>query len=217
MRVGGSGLRRPVLAAGLAIASVAALGWVALAVAQDRTPSGQGLLKVDWDDPELAATRSLRSAAEAPEGAQSVQLPVVAFGSIPQLVKNVAGPDAAPIKPRTFVTDPKQPYWYHLAETYDGITVSVDADRRVVEGDSKLQIGRAAPAGAKGAPARVSISDGAAEGMEGIVIEYTVQKFPDIPYTVTIECSTKAKAQCKDLAVINKDQALLRVISVGRQ
>jgi len=222
MRVGRSALGMPAVVAGLVLAGVAATGWVALA--QDRTASGQGLLKVDWADPEIASLRSARSAGGAvPAAASQVQLPVLAFDVVPQLVKNVAGMDAAPIKPRSFVSDPKQPYWYHLTDTYEGISISVDADRRVnVEGDAKFQIGGAAPgsraaARAKGAPAAVSVSDGAAEGMEGIVIQYTVQKFPDIPYTVTIECSTKAKAQCKDLTVINKDQALLRVISAGRQ
>ena len=51
--------------------------------------------------------------------------------------------------------------------------------------------------------------------MEGIIIEYTIQKFPNIPYTVTIECSGKAKSQCKDLAVITKDEALLGVIAAS--
>lgn len=222
MRVGRPVLGMPAWAAGLVLAGVAVTGWAVLA--QDRTASGQGLLKVDWADPEIASSRMTRSAGGgAPTAASQVQLPVLAFDGVPQIVKNVAGADAAPIKPRSFVSDPKQPYWYHLTDTYDGISISIDADRRVnVEGDAKFQIGGAAPgsrasARAKGGPAPVSISDGAAEGMEGIVIQYTVQKFPDIPYTVTIECSTKAKAQCKDLAVINKDQAMLKVISAGSQ
>jgi hypothetical protein len=218
MRVKTSGLGLLGISAGLVLVSVAGLG---LAVrAQDRSVTGQGLIKVDWADAEIVAFKAAKAEiADVPAEAANVQLPVMAFVGVPQLVKNVAGPDAVLIKPRSFVTDPKQPYWYHLADTYDGITIAVDADRRVnVEADSKFQIGGAAPgaaARAKGKPSQISVSDGAAEGMEGIVIEYTVQKFPDIPYTVTIECTTKAKAQCKDLAVITKDQALLGVIAAS--
>lgn len=214
--------------AGFALAGVAVclcIGAAALRVAaQEKTAAGQDLLRVDWADPEIATFKASKEVFDdVPAGAANVRLPVMAFSGVPQLVKNVAGPDAVPVKPRTFVSDPKQPYWYHLTDTYDGVTVSVDADRRInVEADSKFQIGKGvvtgqqATAAQKGKP-KISIADGAAEGAEGLVIEYVVQKFPDIPYTVTIECSTKAKSQCKDLAVISKDQGLLRVISVGKQ
>lgn len=202
--------------------ALAALVLAAPLLAQDKTAAGQGLLAVDWADPELAVFK--RSAA--PVDAQAAQLnaikmPVLAFTAIPQIVKNINGSDAKPIKPRSIITDPKLPYWYHLVDTYEGITIAVDADRRVNhEAKPNFQIGAAnkgaqATLGGKG-KARISIFDNASEeGMEGVVIEYTLQKFPDIPYTVTIECSGKAKSQCKDLAVITKDEALLGVIAAS--
>ena len=210
----------------------AAAGAMALALAgvrlhaEEKTASGQKLLPVEWADGELAAFKATPKAPQASADQariDALQIPVLAFGEVPQIVKNVAGPNAKPLKPRSIITDPKQPYWYHLVDTYDGITVTVDADRRINHDVGPgFQIGAAntgaeATLGTKAKP-RISIFDNSQEeGMEGLMIEYKVQKFPDIPYTVTIECSTKAKSQCKDLAVITKDQALLRVIAAGKR
>jgi hypothetical protein len=193
---------------------------------EEKTQSGQSLLRVDWADAEIVAFKRSGTVGAASAGLdgsqlQRVHLPVLAFTGIPQIVKNVAGPEAKPLKPRLLTTDPTHPDWYHLVDTFEGITISVDADRRINhQVDKKFQIGAAkdgaeATLGGKG-KARISIFDGSQEeGMEGLVIEYTVQKFPDIPYTVTIECAAKAKSQCKDLAVVTKDQALLGLIAAS--
>ncbi len=211
----------PVVAA-LAMLVVGALA--AVVSAQDKTGSGQNLLKVDLADAELAAFRAnptLRSAAANPR-LSGLQIPVLAFEDVPQIVKNVAGPDAKPIKPRSIITDPKQPYWYHIVDTYEGISIAVDADRRINQEVSKsFQIGQAklgaeAALGTKSKP-KISVLDShSEEGMEGMLIEYTIQKYPDIPYTVTIECTGQAKTQCKDVGVIAKDQALLKLIAVPK-
>ncbi|MEQ1696935.1 MAG: hypothetical protein ABL901_13950 [Hyphomicrobiaceae bacterium] len=188
---------------------------------QEKTGRGQNLMKVDWADPEIAAFRASGAANDPAAAGLNLKLPILAFGELPQVVKNVAGPDAKPIKPRSIVSDPAQPFWYHLVDTYEGINIAINADRRInVEGDAKFRIGAAnvgaeATLGTKAKP-RISIFDASKEeGMEGLVIEYTVQRFGDIPYTVTIECSTKAKTQCKDLAVIAKDEALLKIVALG--
>ena len=222
------GLGRLAWGAGAVVALAACLAAGSALVAQEKplvqekTGRGQNLLKVDWADPEIAAFKASGAAPDDAAKGLDLKLPILAFGEVPQVVKNVAGPDARPIKPRSIITDPKQPFWYHLVDTYDGINIAINADRRVnVEGDAKFQIGAAnvgaeATLGTKAKP-RISIFDASKEeGMEGLVIEYTVQKFPDIPYTVTIECSTKAKTQCKDLAVITKDEALLKIIALGK-
>ncbi len=216
------GLGRFGWGAGAAVAIALLVAGSAL-VAQEKTARGQNLLKVDWADPEIAAFRASGVAPDDAAKGLDLKLPILAFGGVPQIVKNVAGPDAIMTKPRTIVSDPKQPYWYHLVDSYNGINIAINADRRVnVEGDAKFQIGAAnvgaeATLGTKAKP-RISIFDASKEeGMEGLVIEYTVQRFPDIPYTVTIECSAKAKTQCKDLAVIAKDEALLKIIAVGKQ
>lgn len=196
------------------------------ALSEDKTRSGQALLRVDWADAEILAFKRGGTAGIAQVGLDAAQLkavhlPVLAFTSIPQIVKNVAGPDAKPVKPRLLTTDVLHPDWYHLVDTYEGISIAVDADRRINhQVDEKFQIGSSkngaeATLGGKGKP-RISIFDGSQEeGMEGLIIEYTVQKFPDIPYTVTIECAMKAKSQCKDLAVVAKDQALLGLIAAN--
>jgi hypothetical protein len=49
--------------------------------------------------------------------------------------------------------------------------------------------------------------------MEGAIAEYTVYKFPQIPYKVTIECTQRNKAMCRDVATIAKDRDLLKIIS----
>lgn len=218
-----SALNRVLLPVGLAVYLAFGVGSVH---AEEKTKSGQSLLRVDWADAEILAFKRGGTAVAAQAGLDSAQLkavhlPVLAFSGIPQIVKNVAGPDAKPIKPRLLTTDATHPDWYHLVDTYEGITIAVDADRRINhQVDKKFQIGAAkdgaeATLGGKG-KARISIFDGSQEeGMEGLMIEYTVQKFPDIPYTVTIECASKAKSQCKDLAVVAKDQALLAIIAAS--
>ena len=193
--------------------------------AQTQTNRGQNLLRVDWADPEIKGYKPAEDRLAGMDKAllYALRMPVIGFGEIPQLVKNIVGPNALPIKRRKIVTDPSQPYWYHLTETYDGISIAIDADRRInQEVGPKFQIGaaRKGAAGTLGTPSKptVSILDSSQEeGMEGLIIEYTVQKFPDIPYTITIECADKVKAQCRDLSVITKDQGLLRVLAPGRE
>lgn len=196
------------------------------APAQDSSAQ-QKLLPVDWGDGEVSAAASrakLRSARGDlggldPDKLALLELPVLAFAGTPQLVKNILGNDAKPIQPRALVMDPKQPVWYEVEDVYDGISISITADRRVNLSVSRdFQIG-ARSAGAIGAlgtkdKPKISILDGETEkGMEGIILTYTVSRFPDIPYTVRIECEGDKRKQCRDVETIAKDQALLKVIS----
>ena len=192
-----------------------------VAVAADKTPSGQRMLEVNWGDPELAAFRAAPNKLAGADAAtlNTLRIPVIAFAEVPQIVKHIAGNNAKPIKPRTIISDPKAPYWYHLADTYDGITVSISADRRInhtVGAEyqiGEVKTGAAATLGSTAAP-NITILDGdTEEGMEGIILEYTIEKFPNIPYRVSIECAKKAASQCKDLSIIVKDEALLKVIA----
>ena len=203
------------------IKGVALAAWAV--TAGDKTASGQALLSVDWTDPELADARRLGLKPAGGDGDKfaRLRLPVIAFVAVPQLVKNVVGPDAKPIEPRIVITDPKQPDWYQITDKYDGITVSVSADRRVNHDlGPDFQIGErksgaVATLGTNAHP-NITILDGdTEEGMEGIILEYNIHKFPDIPYSVTVECAKKAKSQCKDLAVITRDEGLLKVIATG--
>ena len=214
----GSGLSWSIVTAGIVGAVLASM-----ATAADRTPSGQKMQEVDWNDPELVAFRTAPNKLAGAEAAKlnALRIPVIAFGEVPQIVKNVAGPNAKPSEPRSIVYDPKVPYWYRITDTYDGITVAIAADRRINHDlGAEYQIGTsksgaAATLGSKAHP-NLSILDGETEeGMEGVIIEYHLLKFPDIPYSVTIECAKKAKSQCKDLAIITKDEGLLKVIATG--
>jgi hypothetical protein len=218
---------------------LAAVGAVAAAVvtlsffavdAQERTGTGQKLLPVDWGNSEVAAaatrgqlegTRSLKGVTGGLDPARlgALEIPVLAFSETPLLVRNILGADAKPVKPRSLVSDPKQPYWYEIEDHYQDITISVAADRRVnLEVNRNFQIGTRssgaeASLGTKAAP-KVSITDGATEeGMEGVILSYTLARFPDIPYTITIECTGAKRQLCKDVGTIAKDQALLKVIS----
>jgi hypothetical protein len=205
--------------------------------AQERTATGQTLLPVDWADGEIAAvaaapfdqresrrTRSATAPAPPPFGGldpavlQQLEIPVIAFADTPQIVRDILGPDARPIRPRALVIDPAQPYWYQLEDAYDGITISIAADRRVnVEAGRTFQVGSRrsgaeATLGTRSAP-RIAVTDEETEeGMEGIILTYRLRRFPNIPYTVKIVCYGDKRQQCKNLATIAEDQALLRVV-----
>lgn len=210
--------------------SLALLGCLAIVggvasqlAAQDRASTVQKKLKVDWADEELRTFNRARGAAVSGSAKLAdLRLPVMAFEDVPQLVRNALGPDAKPTVPRQIITDAKSPYFYTIEDTYGDITISVSADLRINH-DLGPQFQTTSPTRAASAtpgtraPAKISIVDGSNEGnQDQIAIEYTVQRFPNIPYTVTIECGKKSKAQCKDTAVITKDQLLLRVISLGK-
>ncbi len=186
------------------------------------TQTEAGVLRVDWNDPELKrfkAAPQLESSARGGSGKLAgLRIPVMAFVEVPELVRNALGANAKPVKPRVVVTDAASPVWYHIVDTYGDISITVDADLRINHvNDSDAQIKRRPLSldGLKnGGKTKISIFDGAKEeGLEGVMVEYTVHKFPDVPYTVTIECRGAAKAHCRDVATITRDQALLRVIS----
>lgn len=205
-----------------AVALAAGLAWFGRPVtAQERTSKGQELLPVEWGNADVRAARSaVRSGRDTVAGIDvgkldGLQIPVLAFGDTPQLVKNILGKDAKPAKPRVFIADKKQPYWYQLTDTYDGISIGIEADRRV-NVRSVRDFGAANRSASGDGPARVSIQDASTEaGLEGVILSYTVARYPDIPYTITIECTGPKKNQCKDVATIQKDQSLLKVISAA--
>ena len=224
---------RPLVVA--AAAAVTVLGLVAFAVTRPATSqtapaSGAqqevGVLRVDWDDPELKrfkaapleSTRAVTANTQGADKLAGLRLPVLAFTEVPQLVRNAQGPNAQPTKPRKIITDADAPVWYHLVETYGDISITIDADLRINHAqDAGFQIQKrplSADGKKQGGKTPISVFDSSTEaGQEGIIVEYTVHKFPDIPYTVAIECRRAAKAQCRDVATVTKDQALLHVIS----
>jgi hypothetical protein len=213
------------------ILAIAAVATAAALASQRYTSHAQtaqteaGVIRVEWNDPELqrfkAAPRLESATRGDSEKLAGLRLPVLAFTETPELVRNALGANAKPVKPRTVVTDAATPVWYHLVDNYGDISITVDADLRINQiNDSEQQIKRRPLSleGLKnGGKSKISIFDGAKEeGLEGVMVEYTVYKFPNVPYTVTIECRGAAKAQCRDVATITRDQALLKVISSSR-
>ncbi len=220
-------LRAPSAVAVQTVAAVAA--GVALAAplstpARSQTAQNEvGVQRYDANDVEIRRFKAASSAATRAGGDKlaGLRLPVLAFSEVPQLVRNALGADAKLIKPRTVITDPALPVWYQIIDNYGDITITVDADLRINHiNDSETQLRRKPLSleGLKnGGKTKISIFDGAKEeGMEGIMVEYAIHKFPDIPYTVTIECRRAAKASCRDVATITRDQGLLQVIAIPR-
>jgi hypothetical protein len=179
----------------------------------------QARLAFDRNDPEITAFRTQRSAAPralAPEeaAATSVRIPVLAFDAVPALVQRSLAPGETPRRERSLVTDPADPVWYSIEDDYGDITITVKADARIQhtfpEGHPL-----APDAADASAPPRISVLEEASEpGMEGLIAEYTVYKFPNLPYTVTIECAPHLREQCRNLSLLAQDKDSLRLLAV---
>jgi len=203
-------------------AVVALPALVALAVALPRMAQGADkLLEVDWTSPEIAGfvrdqaanpRRSLGPTAD--DKLAKLKLPVIAFDATPGLVENTFRLGPKPAAERDVVVDDKNPVWYQITERYGDMTVSVQADLRVQHEfpESFPVYGAARQGAAPQAGPEISVfDDDNPDTVEGLIAEYTVVKF-GVPYTVTIECSAEAKAQCRDAGQITKDAELLKLI-----
>ncbi len=179
-------------------------------------------LAVDWNDPELKGFADERAAERAagvtPEDETSklakLQIPVLAFERPPEAVTRnmLAGPEAEPETTQNFDAD--NPVWYQIVQDYGDVTVSIEADLRVQHtfDASHPVYDTVAPGAAVSDDPQVSVMDeNSEEGMEGSIAEYTFTRF-GVPYTVTVECTTAAREQCKDKAQLAKDSALLKLV-----
>ncbi|MDX2259912.1 MAG: hypothetical protein NW205_13485 [Hyphomicrobiaceae bacterium] len=177
-------------------------------------------LEVDWSDPEIAkflrerTTRPPQSVSAEDQAALSrLRLPVIAFDRPPGVVGRAFGVEAAPKLQRELVTDPDNPVWYTIVDRYGDLVITVDADLRIqrdLPADTKIYT---PPPSAAAEPQIDVIDANVEEGMEGLVAEYSVRKFPDIPYRVTIECTTATKQLCTDKAALLRDREALQIIS----
>jgi hypothetical protein len=179
------------------------------------------LLDVDWANPEIAKfvqeqqaspRRSLGPVAD--DKLSKVKLPVVGFETTPGVVENTFRLGPKPAAERDVVVDEDNPVWYQIVEHYGDMTVSIEADLRVqhVLPDTYPVYDGARPGAAPQAGPDISVFDEENEGaMEGLMAEYTVVKF-GVPYTVKIECSSEARAQCRDTAQIAKDSNQLKIL-----
>jgi hypothetical protein len=200
----------------LSLALAAMALWAGTAAAQDK------LLRVDWENPEIKdfvanrATRPLASVGSDQEAKLSrLRLPVLGFDTPPAVVGNAFATSERPRLERTIVMDENEPVWYNITDRYGDLSITVEADLRVQhELPASFPVYGQGGQGAAAAEPQISVFDEATEvGMEGAIADYTVYKFPDIPYRVTIECTQRIKATCRDIATIARDRDLLKLLS----
>ena len=180
-------------------------------------------IRVDWQSPEIAAFVRDRAANPpqsvgpgSPEEAKlaRLKLPVLAFDTPPATAGNAFATGARPQLERTIITDEAEPVWYQIVDRYGDMTITVEADLRVQhQFPSNYPIYGPSSQGAAVEPQVSVFDERTEEGMEGAIAEFTVYKFGQVPYKVTIECTQRNKAQCKDIAVISRDKDLLKLIS----
>ena len=180
-------------------------------------------IQVEWQSPEIAAFVRDRTAnppqSLGPGSADEaklarLKLPVLAFDAPPATASNAFATGERPQLTRTIITDDAEPVWYQIIDRYGDMTITVEADLRVQhQFPANFPLYGPSSQGA-GVEPQISVFDERTEaGMEGAIAEYTVYKFGQVPYKVTIECTQRNKAQCKDIAVIGKDRDLLKLIS----
>jgi hypothetical protein len=180
-------------------------------------------IQVDWQSPEIAAfVRDRMANPPLSVGAGSadeaklarLKLPILAFDTPPTTASNAFATGARPQLERTIITDDADPVWYQIVDRYGDMTITVEADLRVQhQFPSTYPIYGPSSQGAAVEPQVSVFDERTEEGMEGAIAEYTVYKFGQVPYKVTIECTQRNKAQCKDIAVISRDRELLKLIS----
>ena len=180
-------------------------------------------IQVDWQNPEIAAFVRERAtnppvslgAGSADESKLArLKLPVLAFDTPPTTASNAFATGARPQLQRTIITDDADPVWYQIVDRYGDMTITVEADLRVQhQFPPNFPIYGPSSQGAAVEPQVSVFDERTEEGMEGAIAEYTVYKFGQVPYKVTIECTQRNKAQCRDIAAISRDKELLKLIS----
>lgn len=186
------------------------------------SPAGAAdkLLEVQWSDPEIknfvassTPPRSLGPTAD--DQLSKLKLPVLAFDATPGIVEQTFRLGPRPATERDVVMDEENPVWYQIVENYGDVTVSVSADLRVQHefAPDKFPVYENKERGAapQAGPTVSVFDDRPSGGEEGYLAEYTIVKY-GVPYTVTVECSEVAKAECSDTTQIAKDSELLKLI-----
>lgn len=198
-----------------------ALSAALLALAASGASAADKLIEVQWNDPEIKSfvsaaaanpPRSLGPAAD--DQLAKLKVPVLAFEATPGVAESTFRLGPRPATERDVVMDEDNPVWYQIVERYGDITVSVSADLRVQHAfpaDFPVYRNETQGAAPQAGPS-VSVFDDRNEGgEEGLLAEYTITRF-GVPYTVTVECTDEAKAQCRDTTQIGKDSELLKLI-----
>lgn len=202
----------------LALATMVAAGVVAVAWAQ-QPKQPQRSISVDWSDPEIKTfiqtrqsnpPRSLKAGDEAM--LSKLKLPVLAFDRPPGTVTRALGVTNVPPPERKIVMDDAEPVWYHIIDTYKDVTITIDADLRVQQQLTNTPIYLPPPT-ATAEPTVSILDERVEEGMEGLIAEYTVYRFGNVPYRITVECSRQSREFCRDPKQLLQDREVLRIIS----
>jgi hypothetical protein len=180
----------------------------------------QKSIAVDWGNSDIKAYVKGRSenaiAAALPDQEarlSKLKLPVLGFERVPEQAASAFGLNASARPKRKLVMDDANPVWYQITERYGDVTITVEADLRL-QGDipQGAKVFGGTPGANKMSP--ISIMDDTTEpGFQGAIAEYTVYRYPNVPYRVTIECTKAKRDYCRDKDAIAKDQNALKLVS----
>ena len=180
----------------------------------------QKSIAVDWGNADIKAYAQGRannsiSAALPEQDARlaKLKLPVLGFDRVPQQAASAFGLGASARPKRKLVMDDANPIWYQITERYGDVTITIEADLRL-QGDipQGAKVFGGTPGADKMSPITV-MDDTSEPGMENAIAEYTLYRYPNVPYRVTIECAKAKRDYCRDKDAIAKDQAALKLIS----
>ncbi len=208
-------------APGLArLAGFAAVALIAPVLAADTAAAADRQIQVEWNNPDLknfatSPTRGLAQSVLPADAARvsKLKLPVLGFDKPPQQLTRSLAVGALPTPERKLIMDEENPIWYQIIERYGDITMTIEADLRLQqELPPSAKIYGKTPGNESMSP--VSVMDGSLEpGMEGAIAEYTVYRYPNVPYRVTIECMGNSVAYCQNPEAITRDSDFLKLIS----
>jgi hypothetical protein len=180
----------------------------------------QKSISVDWGNADIKAHVEGRAnnsiAAALPEQEARIsklKLPVLGFDRVPQQAASAFGLSASAKPKRKLVMDDANPVWYQITERYGDVTITVEADLRLqADIPQGAKIFGGTPGAGKISPITV-VDETTEPGMQGAIAEYTIYRYPNVPYRVTIECSKAKRDYCRNTDAIAKDQLALKLIS----
>lgn len=213
----------PGLARLASLASLTGLAAVALfapVLAAGSAAAADRQIKVEWNNPDLknfatSPTRGLAQSVLPADAARvsKLKLPVLGFDKPPQQLTRSLAVGANPAPERKLIMDEENPIWYQIIERYGDITLTIEADLRLQqELPPSAKVYGKTPGNES--MSAVSVMDGSLEpGMEGAIAEYTVYRYPNVPYRVTIECMGNSVPYCQNPEAIARDSDFLKLIS----
>lgn len=205
--------------AAVAAAAVSATVLIHARSADAQQPTGK--IAVDWQNPEIKrfvdqrrANPSANIVAGIDASATRLQLPMVGFDRRPPSLAAAAasaGVSANSEVDRQVILDTDNPVWYQITEAHGDVTITIEGDLRLQGTIEKSKIFTPTPGAGQSGP--INIIDGTVEpGMKGAIAEFTVYRYPNIPYRVVIECGERSREYCRNRDAIARDRDALKLI-----